>query len=201
MPSGLIQRDVLRREPSTTTQNSPEITNSFRIWIIVATITSILTLCACIVLVAISISKHRMMKQQLEEARSRIPCLDETKFSKRRWMTAEDLVLEAETTREHIIRKSLASRSGRSDRSASTASATSRPETGSGDVLKYDWKEFESRLSRHSSVASLQRSKSALPDMPAPTLSRSSSPSQPPLLASRTHTELPPLLEQHPCLR
>lgn len=201
MPSGLMPREVALQNTSTTTQNAPEITKSFKIWTIIAAVTVLLSLSACIVLAAISISNRRMMKQQLEEARSRNPCLDEKDFSKRRWMTAQDLVLEAESTREYIIRKSLASRSGRSDRSASTASTTSRTETGSGDGLKYDWKEFESRLSRHSSMASLQKSKSALPDMPAPTLSQSSSPSRNPLLASRTHIELPPLLEQHPCLR
>lgn len=188
LPSVLMPREA-ELQTSTT-----DVTNTFKIWIIIAVVTTFLTFSACITLIAITISKRQMVKQQLEEARTSNTCLDEKDFGKRRWMAADGHGLDAESTREHIIRKSLASRSGRSDRSSSTASSTSRPGTGSDEGLKYDWKDLESRLSRQGSLASLQKSnKSPFPDLPAPTLSRSTS--------GRTHTELPPLLEQHPCLR
>lgn len=194
------------------TESTPEHTtssDSTRIWVIVAAVAAILAFAACLVLVALAISKRRMIKKQLEEARSWDPFVGPKDVSRRRRMTAEDLVLEAESRREHIIRKSLASRSGRSTSSASSlgrppfdpASMFEKAETGGGDGLKYDRKHLESRLSRHSSMPSLPRSKSphAFPDLPPPILSRSLSPSRVPLLTSRT--ELPPLLEQHPCLR
>ncbi|KAL1861565.1 hypothetical protein Daus18300_008828 [Diaporthe australafricana] len=115
-------------------------------------------------------------------------------------MTAEDLDMEAESTRTAMIRKSLATRSCRSA-SFATYSTGERPESSaSGDGLRYDWKDFEAGLSRHSSAASLRRSTpSPLPELPAPALSSSSSPSRNPLLAGRA--EPPPPLEQHPCLR
>lgn len=184
---------------------STSTTDSNRVWIILAAVAALLTLGACTALVVISFSKRRLLKQQLDESRRRDSGLDSSlvweKPTRKRKMTAEDLEMEAESTRTAMIRKSLASRSGRTASLATSdrSSMAERPESGSGEGLRYDWKEFEAGISRHSSVASLRRSASPLPELPAPTLSRSSSPSRNPLLAGRA--ELPPPLEQHPCMR
>ncbi|KAF3766802.1 hypothetical protein M406DRAFT_355367 [Cryphonectria parasitica EP155] len=197
-----------------------------RISIIVAVVAALLVLSACIALAAICLSKRRIRKQQLKEARRRDPCLHPRAFSKRRRMTQDDLLHEAEEQREAMIRKSLASRSGRSISQSSQLTVDSlgtseMTKTGSvyrygprdgedasrqhsrsnSDVSLYDEKSWEAgnHIGRPSSAASLQRarSKSPLPGIPAPTLSRSSSPTR--LLQVRS--ELPPLLEPHPLLR
>ncbi|ROW13954.1 hypothetical protein VPNG_04076 [Cytospora leucostoma] len=178
--------------------------NTTRIWIIIAAVAALLALAACIVLVALSISnhrsKHRLITQQLEEVWTRDPYLDPKGSGRRRRMTAEELALEAESRREHLIRKSLASRSGRTESFTSStsrlaldrASTVEKFEASGGDGTKYNWKEFEA-------ASSLPQSMSPFPHPPAPTLPRSSSPSRHPPLPGRM--ELPPLLEQHPCFR
>lgn len=194
----LIPRDS-PPDSNTGSSTSTSTTDSTRIWIILAAVAALLTLGACTALVVISYSKRRLLKQQLDESRRRDSGFAWEKPTKKRKMTAEDLEMEAESTRTAMIRKSLASRSGRTA-SFATMSTADRPESSSGDLPRYDWKDFEAGISRHSSVASLRRSTSSpLPELPAPALSRSSSPSRNPLLAGRA--ELPPPLEQHPCLR
>lgn len=173
-------------------------------WIIVAAVAALLALGSCIALVYVSLSKRRLLKQQLEEARSRDPCLNPKEFSRRRRLTAEDQRLEAEEQREAMIRKSLASRgSSRSPSMSSrvTVDQASMTERSRADSFLGVEKELEMRLSRTRSAASLQRvrSTSPFPELPQPTLSRSSSLSRPPL--HERPTEPPPLLEQHPCLR
>lgn len=172
-----------------------------RVWIIIAAVAALLALAACVVLILLSISKHRskhrLIKQQLEEAWTRDPYIGPKGFGRRRRMTAEELALQAESRREHLIRKSLASRSGRTESFTSStsrlvldrASTLGQSEASGGDGMKYDWKEFEA-------VLSLPQSMSPFPHPPAPTLPRSSS--HPPLPG---RMELPPLLEQHPCFR
>lgn len=193
----LVQRD--------SESNSNTDSNSTRIWVILAAVAALLTLGACTALVVISYSKRRLLKRQLDESKRPDSGLSwEKPATKKRKMTAEDLEMEAESTRAAMIRKSLASRSGRTASFATSdrMSRADRPESSSsGDLLpRYDWKEFEAGVSRQSSVASLRRSTSSpMPELPAPALSRSSSPSRNPLLAGRV--ELPPPLEQHPCLR
>lgn len=193
----LIPRDS-PSDSNTDSSASTSATDSTRIWIILAAVAALLTLGACTTLVVISYSKRRLLKQQLDESRRRDSGFAWEKPTKKRKMTAEDLEMEAESTRTAMIRKSLASRSGRTA-SFATMSTADRPESSSfGDLPRYDWKDFEAGISRHSSVASLRRSTSSpLPELPAPAVSRSSSPH--PLLAGRA--ELPPPLEQHPCLR
>lgn len=190
---------------NTHARRTPSNNDSTRIWIIIAAVAAILALGACIALLILSISKRRLIKQQLEEARLKDPCLGQKEFSRMRRMTIEDRVMEAEEQREAMIRKSLASRSSRSVSMSSRwtldqTSMVERPESYSAHTLRDD-KELEMRLSRPTSISSLQRarSKSPFPDLPPPTLSRSSSPSRLSLLAGRV--ELPPLLENHPCLR
>ncbi|KAI3397980.1 hypothetical protein diail_10056 [Diaporthe ilicicola] len=198
-------RLTLTPRDSQNTSTSTSTTDSTQVWIILAAIAALLTLGACSALFIISFSKRRLLKRQLDgEARRLDPGLAIEKFSSRkRKMTAEDMDMEAESTRTAMIRKSLASRSGRSASFATSdcLSTTERPESSNyGDGQRYDWKDFEAGLSRHSSAASLRGSTpSPLPELPAPSLSRSSSPSRNPLLAGRA--ELPPPLEQHPCLR
>lgn len=177
-------------------------TDSTRIWIILAAVAALLTLGACSALVVISYSKRRLLKQQLDETQRRDSGFAWEKPTKKRKMTAEDLEMEAESTRAAMIRKSLASRSGRTASFATSdrLSTADRPDSSYGELPRYDWKDFEAGISRHSSVASLRRSTSSpMPELPAPALSRSSSPSRNPLLAGRA--ELPPPLEQHPCMR
>ncbi|KAK2614025.1 hypothetical protein N8I77_000886 [Diaporthe amygdali] len=200
----LVPFTLAARDSTSDSNTSTSTTDSTRIWIILAAVAALLTLGACTALVVISFSKRRLLKKQLDEERRRdpgFPIDPIDKFSKKRKMTAEDLDIEAESTRTAMIRKSLASRSGRSASFATLDrfSTAERPESTTSDGLRYDWKEFEAGLSRHSSAASLHRSASPLPELPAPTLSRSSSPSRNPLLAGRA--ELPPPLEQHPCMR
>lgn len=180
-------------------------TKSILPWVIVAAVAALVALGSCITLVAISISKRRLRRRQLEEARLRDPCLGHKEFSRRRRLTVADQVLEAEEQREAMIRKSLASRSSRSPSmssrlTADRSSMTERPGTSSVHSLRFE-KEFEMRLSRPSSAASLQRARSTspFPEFPQPTLSRSSSLSRPPLPEVRV--DPPPPLEQHPCLR
>lgn len=121
-------------------------------------------------------------------------------------MTREDQVLEAEGQREAMIHKSLASRSGRSISMSShltfdqtsVAERPGRASSSDGYGLD-DEKSWEGRLSRPSSASGLQRARlnSPFPDLPAPALSRPSSPNR---LAQVVvaRSELPPLLEQHP---
>lgn len=168
------------------------------------------------------LSKRRLVKQQLEEARQRDPCLRQKEFSRKRRMTQNDLILEAEEQREAMIRKSLASRSGRSISVTSNMTAdssslyenssvhrygvkeemghTRKPSNPRSDFSLYDEKDWEAGCtSRPSSAAGLVRARpySPLPEMPAPTLSRSSSPHRvPQVLANQAGR--PPLLEQHP---
>lgn len=179
--------------------------NTTRIWIIVAAVAALLALGVCTALVAVSISKRRLVKQQLEEARQRDPCLEQKAFSRRQRMTREDLTHEAEAQREAMIRKSLASRSDRSTSMSSrltldSISVTERPMAGSIDERGLNDEEYlEGRASRPSSVSSLQEARtiSPFPDLPAPTLSRSSSPNRlSQMLVGRP--DFPPLLEQHP---
>lgn len=192
-------------ESDTDASTNTSIAESTRVWIILAAVAALLTLGACTALVVISYSKRRLLKQQLDETRRRDSGLAwEKPTTRKRKMTAEDLEMEAESTRTAMIRKSLASRSGRTGSFATshrTSSTADRPGSSSGEGLPaYDWKDFEAGISRHSSLATLRRSTpSPLPELPAPAVSRSSSPSRNPLLAGRA--ELPPPLEQHPCLR
>lgn len=195
MPSVRLTLTPRDSQSDTTTSS----TDSIQIWIILAAVAALLTLGACTALVVISYSKRRLLKQQLDETRRQDSSFAWEKPTKKRKMTAEDLELEAESTRTAMIRKSLASRSGRTA-SFATMDRMSTADSSSGEGPRYDWKDFEAGMSRHSSVASLRRSTpSPLPELPAPTLSRSSSPSRNPLLAGRA--EMPPPLEQHPCLR
>ncbi|KAG8168180.1 hypothetical protein KVR01_003869 [Diaporthe batatas] len=210
MPSVLVTLTRRDASPSTGTDTaastSTSTTDPTRPWIILAAVAALLTLGACTALVVISLSKRRLLKRQLDESRRRDSGFDSGLDSGRAWekpsrkrkMTAEALEMEAESTRTAIIRKSLAGRTA-SFATSHRSSMAERPESGDGDGPRYDWKDFEAGFSRHSSVASLRRSSSPMPELPAPTLSRSSSPSRNPLLVGRA--ELPPPLEQHPCLR
>lgn len=193
-----------RRGNSENAHNS----NTKRAWIIVAGVAALLVLGTCIALAAISISKRRKTKKQLEEARRLDPCLGQKEFSRRRRMTREHLILEAEGQREAMINKSLASRSQRSSSMSSRLTYEQRSMTG-GSGTAGSWagdgcglsneKSWEARLSRPSSASSFGRvrSLSPFPDLPAPTLSRSCSPHR---LAQTGvgQPEVPPSLEQHP---
>lgn len=185
-----------------TAKNSPALT-----WVIIAAVAAILALASCIALIFISLSKRRLLKQQLEEARLRDPCLRLKESSRRRRLTAVDRVTEEQ--REAMIRKSLASR--HSSRSPSMSSSNlpveripSLTDKSRASLVHHSIgteKELEMRLSQATSDASLgrTRSTSTFPELPQPTLSRSSSLSRPPLYDVRP--DLPPMLEQHPCLR
>lgn len=194
---------ALRRD---TLGNAPH-SKSTPIWIIIAGVAALLAFGACLALVVLSISKRRLLKRQLAEARQRDPCLEPKEFSKRRRMTRDDLVLQAEEQREAMLRKSLASRSGSmsSRMTFEQMSMNERPETDStsAPTREYgldDGRNGEGRLSRLGSVSSLRRerarSMSPFPELPAPTLSRSSSPYRPSL--PQVVAGPPPLIEQHP---
>lgn len=181
-------------------------THSALVWIIVAAVAALLALASCIALIIISLSKRRLLKKQLDEARQRDPCLGQREFSRRRRLTVKDQALEAEEQREAMLRKSLASRPSRSPSMFShltfdLASMTERSRAGSFEhsTLRLE-KELETgmRFSRPSSIASLERTRSTspFPEFPRPTLSRSSSFSR-----FHLHEMRPPPLEQHPCLR
>lgn len=185
-------------------------TGSTRIWIIIASVAGVLALGACIALVAMSLSRRRLKMQMLQEARHRDPCLGEKDFSKK-WRKGQDfLEIEAESQRDAMIRKSLASRSGRSISTSNSqlmgdrTSMDDRPDSRSGLACRLrDEEDFETSITRSRSGTGLSdksweggmpsRSKSPFPDPPARTWSRSSSPSR--------RTDLPPLLEQHPLFR
>lgn len=197
---------IWRRQTPGLTPSHDSSRNPSRIWILVAAVAGLLVLGVCIALVVTSISKRRFVKQQLEEARQRDPCLAHKEFSRRRRMTREDLVLEAEGQREAMIYKSLASRSGRSVSmrshltfdQMSVAEGYRRGGSSDGYGLDDD-KSWEGRLSRPSSASSFEKARlnSPFPDLPAPTLPRTSSPSRL-TQAVVGRSELPPLLEQHP---
>lgn len=185
-------------------------TDSTRIWIIIASVAGVLAIGACIGLVAMSISRRRLRKQLLDEARQRDPFLGGKDFSKKRKKPWDILECEAESQRDAMIRKSLASRSGRSMSSTShfisdTISMDERPNSSCTQEyrLRDDEEDFERSYTRSRSGTVLSdkswegglssRSKSPFPDLPARTWSRSSSPSR--------RADLPPLLEQHPLFR
>lgn len=184
-------------------------TRSTRIWIIVASVAGVLVIGACIALVAMFMSRRRLRKQLLGEARQRDPCPGEKDFSKRRRKPWDVPQFEAESQREAMIQKSLANRSGRLISSTSylmsdTISMDERPDsrTTQEDRLR-DEEQFERNSARSRSGTVLSdksweggmssRSKSPFPDPPARTWSRSSSPSR--------RADLPPLLDQHPLFR
>lgn len=215
-------------------------TKSTRIWIIVAAVAGLLALAITTALLVVSFTKRRHARKQLEEARQRDPCLGQKEFSRRRRMTMEDLLHEAEEQRETMIHKSLASRSFRSESVSSrwTLDNTERPSVEGGGLGRIcslaeekevesgllarpkhrhvvsldETKHLGSQLERPSSAASngslrqhvqRQRGLSAgwsLPDFPAPTLSRSSSPSRSLLGtgAPEMWLQREPSLEQHP---
>lgn len=191
-------------------------TGSDRIWIIIVSVAGVLAVGACIALVAMFLSRRRLKKQLLEEARQRDPCLGAKEFSKRRRMTRDILDFESESQRDAIIRKSLASRSGRSMSSNSrsifdTISVDERPDSrATQDYSLREEEEFERSFTRSRSGTGLSdksweggissRSKSPFPDLPARTWSRSSSPSRSSHPAPE-RADLPPLLEKHPLFR
>lgn len=184
-------------------------TDSTRIWIIIASVAGVLAIGACIGLVAMSISRRRLQKQLLDEARQRDPFLGEKDFSKKRKKPWNVLECEAESQRDAMIRKSLASRSGRSMSSTSqlisdTMSMDERPNSSCTQEYRLrDEEDYERSYTRSRSGTVLSdksweggvssRSRSPFPDLPARTWSRSSSPSR--------RADLPPLLEQHPLFR
>ncbi|POS75721.1 hypothetical protein DHEL01_v205885 [Diaporthe helianthi] len=208
MPSVLLTLTPRESSPNadTASRTSTSTTDSNRVWIILTAVAALLTLGACTALVVISFSKRRLLKQQLDETRRRNSAFDSAiaweKPGRKRKMTAKELEMEAESTRTAMIRKSLASRSGRTASFATSgrSSMAERPESDSGEGLTYDWKEFEAGISRHSSVASLRRSADPMPELPAPTLLHALSPGRNPSLAGRAELRAP--REQlHPCLR
>lgn len=208
MPSLQLPRHIISRSTpriAHVSRGSATNTSGTLPWIIVAAVAAVLALGSCTALVYVTLSKRRLLKQQLEEARLRDPCLHPKEFSRRRRLTVADQRLEAEEQREAMIRKSLASRG--SSRSPSTssrvtldrrASMIERPRTGSVWGAE---KDLDLQLLRTRSAVSLRRmrSTSPFPELPQPTLSRNSSFSRP--LLHDMPTEPPPLLEQHPCLR
>lgn len=158
-------------------------------WVVVAAVAALLALGSCIGLIFISLSRRRLLKQQLEEARLRDAGLGQREPSRRRKLTAAERVKEQQ--REAMIRKSLASR--QSSRSGSTSSSSSSnmermPSAAHGLGAE---KELEMGLSRARSDASLGGTGPTwpFPELPRPTLSRCSSLSR------------PLLHEEHPCLR
>lgn len=189
---------------------------STRIWIIIASVAGILAIGACIALVAMSRSKRRLQRQLLREARRRDPCLGKKEFGRKRRMTQDTLECEAESQRDAIIRKSLASRSGHSVSSISQLpldmmSEADRPDSRSTEEYRLrDDDDFERGYTRLRSGTGLSdkswesgistRSMSPFPEMPARTMSRSSSPSRL-LHVAPGRSDLPPLLEQHPLFR
>lgn len=182
-----------------------------RIWIIIASVAGLLALGACIALMAVILSNRRLQQQLLGGARQQSPCLGEKSFNKKWRKTREVLEFDAESQRDAMIQKSLASRSGCSISSKSqligdTMSVDGRPDSMyAQDYRLRDEENVERSFTRSRSGTGLSdksweggmpsRSKSPLPDLPARTWSRSSSPSP-----SR-HADLPPLLEQHPLFR
>lgn len=210
-----VSQYASRASTANDNNNNNNDRNSTLPWIIVAAVAALLALGSCIALVLISFSKRRILKRQLEEARLRDPCLGPKEFSRRRRLTAEDQMHEAEEQREAMIRKSLASRSMRSPSMSTIGShmtddrASSMTEQPAASFLQPSnhslgiEKEIEMRLSRPASAASLRmqrtRSISPFPDLPQPAMSRSASLSRFPLHELRV--DPPPLLEQHPCLR
>ncbi|KAJ4385581.1 transcription initiation factor IIB [Gnomoniopsis smithogilvyi] len=187
-----------------------DVTGSTRIWVIIASVTGVLALGACIAVVAVSLSRRRLRKQLLQEARQRDPCLGEKDLLNKRRKGRDVLDFEAESQRHAMIQKSLARRTGRSTSSNSqlisdATSVDDRPDSRLTleDRLR-DEEDFERSITRSRSGTGLSdksweggfsaRSKSPFPDPPARTWSRSSSPSS-------RRTDLPPSLEQHPLFR
>lgn len=198
------------------TSRGTDNTGSTRIWVIIVSVAGVLALGTCIALVAMSLSRRRLKKQMLQEARQRDPCLGEREFSKKRRMDRDTLEFEAESQRDAMIRKSLATRSGRSislnsQLTVDMMSADDRPDSRSSVEYRLSGAEdFERRFTRSRSGTglsdksweggNLMRSKSPFPDRPARTLSRPSSPSRLSQIALG-QADLPPLLEQHPLFR
>lgn len=167
-------------------------------WVVVAAVAALLALGSCIGLIFISLSRRRLLKQQLEEARLRDASLGQRGPSRRRRLTAAERAKEQQ--REAMIRKSLASR--QSSRSGSTSSSNMERMPSVAHSLGAE-KELEMGLSRARSDASLGGTGPTwpFPEPPRPALSRCSSLSRPLLHEERPDEPPPPLLEQHPCLR
>lgn len=102
------------RELASATWKRDTKMDSTKAWIIVAAVSGLLALAISTALLVRSFVRRRNVRKQLEEARQRDPCLGQKEFSRRRRMTVDDLLHEAEEQRETMINKSLASRSIRS---------------------------------------------------------------------------------------
>lgn len=215
--SHILARAAASQERTTPRHHSHNPTST-RVWIIVVSVVSVLALSACIALLAMYLSKRRLRKPSIEEARQRDPCLGEKKRTKTRRSSRDILDTEAESQRAAMIRKAVASRSGTSltqgsHFTLSVVSVEERPDSRSSSQGRRVQNEepCERKLSRTRCRPGLDSDKSReggfsalsaspLLDKPARTFSRSSSPSGSQHVAPG-HPELPPLLELHPLFR
>lgn len=162
-------------------------------WIIPVIVSSTLVIIALAVCGFIYYNK----RGEFRKAKAQEPYLTRSDFSRRKNMSASERKEEEERQRLSMIRKSLASRSWDGNESNSSrrvsqisdVSQSTRAEDHGGDVsdddepkqLKDDWKEWEARMQRSTSL----KHHPAMESNPVTAPPRSQSPSRSPLLQQR----------------
>jgi uncharacterized protein YneF (UPF0154 family) len=173
--------------------------SSYTPWLIILIVIAALIVAAIIVYFV----RDKLRDRQFEEASKKDPYLTRKEFRRRRKLSALERIEEEELQRSVMIRKSLATRSSRTN-SQVTISVT-MPEEHDTEMdedvpaarLKDDWKEWEARMQRDRSNSAERHpfinahSAGEITDLPLPQQSRTASPSRSPLLNARVSPPLP----------
>ncbi|OIW31656.1 hypothetical protein CONLIGDRAFT_678122 [Coniochaeta ligniaria NRRL 30616] len=184
---------VLTRNDISSVPNTPEgsTESSPRIWVTVLVVVGSILLVAAFVAAVLVFFRRRGYR----EAKKHNPALSRKEFLRRRKMTAVARQTDEELQRRMMIRKSLAGRSNEWSTQFDNESLDIHEHSEHG--LKEDWKEWEARMQRERpELACRHPSIAALPELPIPTKSSSSSPSRSPLLSGQS----PPLFGELPRL-
>lgn len=171
-------------------------TSSNRMWIIVGSVAGVVVLGACTAMVAVLISRSRSTKKCSDGERQRVLFLGQMDFDKQGRTPSDTLELEAESQRNAMIRKSLASRSVNSFSTSNQSipnmmtrqqRPSVRPSQGYQPV---SIEAFDTSLPRATSGSGLKSHECW--EVRSCSIPKAMEP---------VHPELPPLLEQHPLFR
>jgi FtsZ-interacting cell division protein ZipA len=143
------------------------------------------------------LTAERLRSKHFDQAAKNDPYLTKKECRRRRKLSALERMEEEELQRSIMIRKSLATRSSRTNSQASQYSHHDDFEMAQESAttsLRHDWKEWEARMQRERSNSGERHpfsEASASLDLPIPPQSRTASPSRSPLLKAGTTPPLP----------